>query len=72
MNQEPRSREMDELIETTAEQIIYTCQPGATTGDPKILVIQLLESFLDHALLQMEKDALAQEWHNEQAQQNEP
>ena len=47
MSEEPPNLSLDQLTEATAEAIMFTI--GATTGDPKQAIIQLLLSYLQRA-----------------------
>lgn len=70
MSLEPRNTAIDELIETTAENIIFICHQGTTTDDPKPAIMQLLDSFLDAALEELSQDVIREEYNNEEAQKN--
>src|SRR5690348_12272597 len=61
MNEEPGNIDLDTLTEETARKIIWTLQPGATTGDPLPTIKQLLYNFLDSAREQEYQDAIHQE-----------
>ncbi len=69
MTQEPINNALDELTEETARQIIFTCQPGASS-DPLTSVKQLLYNYLDNAQEQLAQDAVRRQWEEEQNQQN--
>lgn len=69
MSQEPLNAALDILTEETARQIIFTCQPGATS-DPLKVVKQLLLNYLENAREQEYQDAIRQQWEEEHNQQN--
>ncbi len=69
MNQESLNIALDELAEETAQHIIWTMQPGATS-DPLTAVKQLLFSFLERVQEQQYQEALQEHRDEEQAQQN--
>ena len=69
MNQESLNAALNELVEETAQHIIWTVQPGAAS-DPLTAVKQLLFSFLERVQEQQYQDALSEHRNEEQAQQN--
>ena len=66
MSQESTNPALERLTEDTAEAIIFTI--GATTGDPKQAVIQLLLSYLQRTHEQTHQDARS-ERHREECNQ---
>lgn len=69
MPPEPMNRALDELVEETARQIIFTLAPGATS-DPLTAIKQLLYDYLDQAQEQLAQDTIRQQSDEERAQQN--
>jgi len=70
MSQEPEMIDLDTLTEETARKIIWTLQPGATSGNPLPTIKQLLYDFLDAAREQEYQEALREQLREEQDQQN--
>lgn len=70
MGQEPEIIDLDTLTEETARKIIWTLQPGATSGDPLPTIKRLLYNFLDAAREQEYQEALREQLREEQDQQN--
>ena len=68
MGQESTNPALERLTKETAEAIMFTI--GATTGDPKQAVIQLLLSYLQRAHEQKHQDALNERHREECNQQN--
>ncbi len=68
MSQESTNPALERLTEETAEAIMFTI--GATTGDPKQAVIQLLLSYLQRAHEQKHQEALSERHKEECNQQN--
>src|ERR1051326_5493128 len=68
MSQEPTNPALERLTEETAEAILYTI--GATTGDPKPAVVQLLLSYLSRAHEQPDQDVPREQHQAKQGQQN--
>jgi hypothetical protein len=61
MNEESLHTDLDALTEETARKIIWTLQPGATSGDPLPTIKQLLYNFLDAAREQEYQETLRQQ-----------
>jgi hypothetical protein len=68
MSEEPPNLSLDQLTEATAEAIIFTM--GATTGDPKPAIIQLLLGYLKNAHEQKGQDASREHPQEKQVQQH--
>lgn len=69
MSQGPFNEALDALTEETAQQIIFTSQPG-TSRDPLPAVKQQLYDYLERAQELLAEDALRQQADEERAQQN--
>jgi hypothetical protein len=70
MSEEPLHTDLDTLTEETARKIIWTLQPGTSSGSPLLTIKQLLYNFLDAAREQEYQEALRQQLREEQDQQN--
>jgi hypothetical protein len=70
MPEEHLNAALEQLTETTAEQIIFALQPGAIQGDPKPVVMQLLRRYLEEAQEQEYQDILHRHNLEEYDQQN--
>jgi hypothetical protein len=68
MSQEPTKPALEQLTEETADAIIFTI--GATPGDPKQAIIQLLLSYLKRAHEQTHQGAPREPHLGERDQQN--
>jgi hypothetical protein len=70
MPEEYLNAALEQLTETTAEQIIFTLQPGAIQGDPKPVVMRILRRYLEEAQEQEYQDVLHRHHLEEHDQQN--
>lgn len=70
MSEEPTDLALERLTEETAAAMIFTLQPGATTGDPKPAIVQLLRRYLAAVQAQAFEAALREQHLEEHDQQN--